>query len=284
MAEFVSTRRSALRTPSDPVFSNRSNRSTRRVSFLPVSQPNASNEFSSTQTRQNESAVSTVEHAVGAHCHQTPSVVPRLQFSAPATTISTTISTTAPLEQSATFPNNRREISRPDPNINNVDSPDPRQRASTAKYCSFVCFVEACLTVYSGIYQIVDKIASVLVWCFAQLLFLFCSHRVMVSGVARHALSRQDLRDEQVDALLDRCACGACRLLRWWCAYCCCVCDETEDEMLNTCPLSRCMRRWTQRIGLIVCFFGSILVAYIVIAGMVGLSVSCVAGRCAFGR
>jgi len=276
MAEFVANQRSALRTPSTPVFSDRS---TRRVTFLPVSQTIASSDSSSTRTGQNGSAAPIVEHTVGAHRHQTPSAVPRLQLSP-----TTAISTSAPLEQSATFPNNRREISRPDPNVNNADSPHPRRRTSTAQYCSFVCFVEACLTVYSGILQIIDKIASALVWCFAQLLFLFCSHRVMVTGVARHALSREDLRDAQLDALLDRCACGACRLLRWWCAYCCCVCDETEDELLNTYPLSRCMRRWTQRIGLIVCLFGSILVAYIVIAGTVGLTVSCVAGRCAFGR
>jgi len=273
MAEFVSSRRSALRTPTPPVFSDRS---TRRVSFLPVSQPIASNASSSTQTTQNASAVPNVEHTVGAHRYRTPSVVPRLQLSTPPTTVST--------EEAVPFPNNHQEMSRADSNTNNTDFPHPRQPTSTAQYCSFVCFVEACLAVYDGIYQVVDKIAYALVWCFAQLLFLFCSHRVMVSGLARHALSREDLRDEQLDALLDRCACGACRLLRWWCAYCCCVCDEIEDELLNTYPLSRCMRRWTQRIGLIVCFLGGILVAYIVIAGTVGLTVSCVAGRCAFGR
>lgn len=270
MAEFVSIRRSAMRTSTTAVFSDRS---VRRVSFLPVSQPIASNN-SSTQTAQGASAVPNVEHTVDAHRSQTHNVVPQLQLS--------TISS-VPTEEAATFSNTRQESFTTEPIADSLHPRRSTHTRTTSGY-SFVCLIEGCIAVYNGIYKIVDKIASALVWCFSQVLILFCSHRVVVSGVARHTLSREDVRDEQLDALLDRCACGACRLPRWWCAYCCCVCDETEEEPLNTYLLSRCMRRWTQRIGLIVCFLASILVAYIVIAGTISLTFSCVAGRCAFSR
>lgn len=143
--------------------------------------------------------------------------------------------------------------------------------------------LEACCVAYERIGKAVDSVAFCCLTGLSYSLLLCCSQRVMMIGLSRRIETDADLRDEEIDSCLDACCCGVCRLPRWWCAYCCCVCDEVEDRMLHTTPFTSSARRSLQRTGVCLIIIGAMVVAYIATAGLLGLWVTCVGGQCAIG-
>ena len=161
--------------------------------------------------------------------------------------------------------------------------PKPVRTRSLFWCCSTLNVLDACCITIDRIVEALDACGYCVVTSLAYSCLICCSQRVMMAGVHPRQVTEQDMRDQEIDYCLDTCCCGVCRIPRWWCAYCCCICDEVENGLVHPYQCTSDLRQLFQRLILVLCIFATFGVVYLAVVAVIGVSVTCSTGRCVFG-
>jgi len=151
--------------------------------------------------------------------------------------------------------------------------------------CSELDMIDACCITIDRSVEALNTCGDCFVTSVVHLCLICCSQRVMMTGTQPRHLTVQDLREQDLDNRLDTCCCGVCRIPRWWCAYCCCICHESEDGLVRPYRCTSKLRQCFQRVAVVMCIFGIAALVYMAFVGVVtvGLWATCTAGQCALG-
>ena len=164
--------------------------------------------------------------------------------------------------------------------------PKPKRRLvalTSLCCCSALEVLDAfCITI-DRVVDVLDTCGYRVVTSLAYCCLICCSQRVMMAGTHPQQVTEQNLRDQDIDDCLDTCCCGVCRIPRWCCAYCWCICDEVEDELVRPAPCTSQLRQLFQRTLLVLCIFGMVVVVYMIVVGGVAFVATCTTGQCVLG-